>query len=111
MGENFTPNLDDIKGFINNPDFQEKLKTIMEYLPQNKDKDSENNNTSFEMDDSFLMMQKVKKMLDKKKDVDDPRINLLNAIKPYLKHSRQQQIDNYTKILNVTMFSQILKDE
>jgi len=41
---------------------------------------------------------------------DDKRINLLNALRPYMKSSRAESIDKAVRIIKLTKLSSILKD-
>lgn len=52
-----------------------------------------------EFDDNLEMIRKVKKVMEKVNTRNDPRINLLNAIKPFLNNKRQKRLGNCIKIL------------
>ncbi len=41
---------------------------------------------------------------------NDPRANLLNSLKPYLRDSKKGKLDNYMNLLNVTKIAEIMKD-
>ena len=41
---------------------------------------------------------------------DDPRANLLNSLKPYLRDSKKGQLDNYMNLLNVAKVAEIMKE-
>lgn len=41
---------------------------------------------------------------------DDPRSNLLNSLKPYLRDSKKGKLDNYMNLLNVAKIAEIMKD-
>ena len=38
----------------------------------------------------------------------DPRANLLNSLKPYLRDSKKNQLDNYMNLLNVAKIAEII---
>lgn len=40
----------------------------------------------------------------------DPRSNLLNSLKPYLRDSKKDKLDNYMNLLNVAKIAEIVKD-
>jgi len=69
---------------------------------------SDNNSGDFEMpDDSLKMMMKMKRVLDQQKTgQNDPAKNLLNAIKPFLKESRQERVGNCIKFLGMSKMLQ-----
>ena len=41
---------------------------------------------------------------------DDPRANLLNSLKPYLRDSKKEKLDNYMSLLNVAKIAEVMKD-
>jgi hypothetical protein len=41
---------------------------------------------------------------------DDPRANLLNSLKPYLRDSKKGKLDNYMNLLNVSKIAEIMKN-
>ena len=40
---------------------------------------------------------------------NDPRANLLNSLKPYLRDSKKSQLDNYMNLLNVSKIAELMK--
>ena len=53
------------------------------------------------------MSSVINKMKDNQ---NDPRANLLNSLKPYLRDSKKGQLDNYMNLLNVAKIAEIMKD-
>ena len=54
---------------------------------------------------------KMSSVINKMKDnQNDPRANLLNSLKPYLRDSKKNQLDNYMNLLNVAKIAEIMKD-
>lgn len=44
-------------------------------------------------------MMKIKRIMDSMKtNRDDPRANLLKSLKPYLKESRKEKVDQYIQL-------------
>ena len=41
---------------------------------------------------------------------NDPRANLLNSLKPYLREGKKDKLDNYMNLLNVTKIAEIMKE-
>ena len=58
-------------------------------------------NTIMKMSSVFQKMNNTK---------NDPRANLLNSLKPYLRDSKKGQLDNYMNLLNVAKIAEIMKD-
>lgn len=76
---------------------------------QNKSK-TENSTFDFsnlDMNTVIKMSSAINKMKDTK---NDPRANLLNSLKPYLRDSKKGQLDNYMNLLNVAKIAEIMKD-
>ena len=48
------------------------------------------------------MLFKMKSMIDTMNVKDDPRANLLGSLKPYLKESRKDKLDQYIQLLNMS---------
>ena len=43
-------------------------------------------------------------------NINDPRANLLNSLKPYLRDSKKNQLDNYMNLLNVAKIAEIINE-
>lgn len=75
---------------------------------------STNNNTNSNFDFSNIDMNTIMKMssvLGKMNNTkDDPRANLLNSLKPYLRDSKKNKLDNYINLLNVTKIAELMKE-
>lgn len=50
----------------------------------------------------FETIMKMKTIIDKMNTKDDPRSNLLQSLKPYLKDSRKSKIDQYIQLMNMS---------
>ena len=77
---------------------------------KNTESKTENNNFDFnnlDMNTVMKMTSAINKMKDTK---NDPRANLLNSLKPYLRDSKKGQLDNYMNLLNVAKIAEIMKD-
>lgn len=83
-------------------------------------KKSENSNTTvnFNSSDSnnfnidIETMLKIKKAMDKiNNNQNNPRTNLLLSLKPYLKPSRKDKVDQYIKLLNMENMLEIFKQD
>ena len=47
-------------------------------------------------------IMKMKSIIDKMNVKDDPRSNLLQSLKPYLKDSRKSKVDQYIQLMNMS---------
>ena len=62
-----------------------------------------NNNYSASQDSiDFDTIIKMKSIIDKINFKDDPRYKLLQSLKPYLKESRRNKIDQYVQLMNMS---------
>lgn len=56
------------------------------------------------------MLMKMKSIMDKmNNNKDDPRSNLLLSLKPYLKESRKDKVEQYIKLFNMSKVMDVLK--
>lgn len=62
--------------------------------------DNDNNTSTFNFDiNTMLKMKSIIEAMNSQKD--DPRANLLKSLKPYLKESRKEKVDQYIKIFSM----------
>ena len=76
----------------------------------NNNQNHETNNfdlNGIDMNTIMKMSSVLGKMNNSK---DDPRANLLNSLKPYLRNSKKGKLDNYMNLLNVAKIAEIMKD-
>ena len=76
-------------------------------MQNNETSNSENNNLNIDME----TMLKMKSIIDSmNKGQNDPRANLLRSLKPYLKPSRKEKVDQYIKMLNMSKVMELFND-
>lgn len=44
------------------------------------------------------------------KNKNDPRANLLNSLKPYLRDNKKEKLDSYVNLLNMSKIAEVLKN-
>ncbi|HEX2927255.1 MAG TPA: hypothetical protein VHP38_13520 [Ruminiclostridium sp.] len=76
---------------------------------------SEENNRSEEhpkadTDDLTDMTRMMKKAMNMLNTANDPRVNLLNAIKPYLNNKRQKKLQTCLKIIRIGSLTKVLDE-
>lgn len=69
-----------------------------------------NNNFDFSKLDMNTIL-KMKSVMEKLNDSNDPRTNLLYSLKPYLREERKEKLDQYANLLNVAKIADILKND
>lgn len=83
--------------------------STQEDYSQNVNSDSSNNFdfSNIDMDTIMKFSSVFGKMKNSK---NDPRANLLNSLKPYLRDEKKGKIDQYINLLNVSKIAEIMKD-
>lgn len=80
---------------------------------------SSNTNTNTTSSDSGFdfsnidinMLSKMSSIMGKMNNSkNDPRKNLLNSLRPYLRDSKRGKLDNYMNLLNVTQIAELMKN-
>lgn len=71
-----------------------------------------NSNNNFDMSgidmNTIMKMSSVFQKMNNTKN--DPRANLLNSLKPYLRDGKKEKLDNYMNLLNVSKIAEIMKE-
>lgn len=71
---------------------------------------SDNTNFNFNNIDMNTIL-KMKSVMENLNTNNDPRSNLLNSLKPYLRNSRKEKIDQYANLLNLAKIAELLKKD
>ncbi|HPD01675.1 MAG TPA: hypothetical protein PLA01_10055 [Acetivibrio sp.] len=79
-----------------------------ESVPKLKVKDEETGRNNFQ--DNAEMMRTVKVIMDRMQNMNDPRINLLTAIRPFLNNNRQKKLGNCIRLFQMTQLTKFMAD-
>lgn len=71
---------------------------------------SDNTNFNFNNIDMNTIL-KMKSVMEKLNTNNDPRSNLLHSLKPYLRDSRKEKLDQYANLLNFAQIAELLKKD
>ena len=64
--------------------------------------DSRTNSSNFDFNNIDInTMMKMKNIIEKMNNSSDPRSNLLQSLKPYLRNEKKDKLDQYSKILSL----------
>jgi hypothetical protein len=63
-----------------------------------------------EIDENMEMLRKVRRVMDRLNTNNDPRVNLLTAIKPFLNSNRQKKLGNCIKMIQMSSLTKIMDD-
>lgn len=75
--------------------------------PSNSSNNS--SNTGFNLDPETLM--KMTSIISAMNQKDNPGNNLLHSLKPYLRDSRKDKLDQYANLLNLSKIADVMKNE
>lgn len=105
-----------IKNFSNSNIDMNKVNDLLSSLKSTDKSSSSNDSSSSEsISDNNIdinTMLKIKEMMDKiNSSHNDKRSNLLLALKPYLRESRQTKLDQYMKLLNMAPLLEMFKND
>lgn len=76
----------------------------------NSGQTSSNSNFDFSNIDMNTIL-KMKSVMEKLNDKNDPRSNLLYSLKPYLREERKEKLDQYANLMNVAKIAELLKND
>ena len=96
----------------------DEMKNILSSLTSNtsEEKTDENNSSSENSSDTsstidFETILKMKTIMEKlNSNTKDPRSNLLLSLKPYLKDSRKEKIDQYIKLFGMSKVLEVFNN-
>lgn len=100
--------MDKLKGILNDPDTMQSLSEMMGSLGGSQQKKQAESETKAAQ--QMQMMMRVKDIMDRVNDTDDPRINLLTALRPYMRSKRASHMDRAIRMIQMTKITSILKD-
>lgn len=79
---------------------------------QNGQNNSNSSNNGFDFGNIDMnTVLKMKSVMEKMNNTNDPRSNLLYSLKPYLRETKQEKLEQYVNLLNVSKIADILKND
>ena len=126
--ENFTELFGKVSKMMENGEIPENIKNILNGSSSNFQQNSSNSsyNSNFESNSDtfpnssgdgnsfnidFETIMKLQQIMNSlKNEKNDPRTNLLMSLKPYLKDSRKQKIEQYINIFKMTKIIDLLNN-
>ena len=76
----------------------------------NKTDSNNTNNFDFSKIDMNTVM-KMTSVINKMNSTNDPRTNLLNSLKPYLREERKGKLEQYVNFMNVAKLAELFNSE
>ena len=94
---------------VNEGNIPDEMKNILSSLSSNGSSGNANSNGSSSSSSNssnpsidFETLMKMKSIMEKMNNNNDPRANLLLSLKPYLNESRKEKIDQYIKLFGMS---------
>lgn len=107
MSNNGSNNMD-----INNilsqvsPEMLNNFSNMMNSNNQSSPNSTAPNSNNFNIDMNTIM--KMKSVMDNMNSKNDPRANLLYSLKPYLRDSKKNKLDQYVNMLNISKIADMM---
>ena len=110
MSDDMSDIMSKLSGMLKNNEFPDDIKNMMNNFSNSNSQNSNSSDTdTSSIDfDTILKMKNIVDSMNKQKN--DPRANLLNSLKPYLRDEKKGKIDQYMNLLNVSKIAEIMKD-
>ena len=103
ISPNSTPDLNNILSQVS-PEMLNNLGSMLNSNNQANQSSSQNGN--FNLDMNTIM--KMKSIMANMNNKNDPRANLLYSLKPYLRDSKKEKLDQYVNLLNVSKIAELM---
>lgn len=73
---------------------------------------SNNSNNGFDFSNIDMnTIMKMSSVMNNLNNSNDPRSNLLQSLKPYLREGRKEKVDQYANLLNVAKIAELLRND
>ena len=56
-------------------------------------------------------IMKIKSVMEQMNNNNDPRSNLLQSLKPYLRDSKKEKLDQYANLINIAKVAELFKND
>ena len=103
---NSAPDLNNLLSQVS-PEMLSNLGNIMNSNNQSNQNASQNGNFNLDMN----TITKMKSIMENMNNKNDPRANLLYSLKPYLRDSKKDKLDQYVNLLNVSKIADIMNND
>ena len=101
---NVSPDMvNNLFNMLNNSNSSNNANNSSDSSNSNNNQSNENNSNGIDIE----TIMRMKSIIDKMNVKDDPRANLLQSLKPYLKESRQSKVDQYIQLMNMSKVMEV----
>lgn len=102
---NNNPDLNKILSQVS-PEMINNLNNMLNSNNQSNQDRSNNNSGNFNIDMNTIM--KMQSIMSNMNNKNDPRANLLYSLKPYLRDSKKEKLDQYVNLLNISKIAEMM---
>ena len=109
FSQNSTSQNMDINNILNqvSPEMLNNLSSILNSNSSNfSNSNSSSNQNNFNIDMNTIL--KMKSIMENMNSKNDPRANLLYSLKPYLRDSKKNKVDQYVNMLNISKIADFI---
>ena len=107
--QNSNPQNMDINNILNqvSPEMINNLSSILNSNSSNSsNSENSSNQNNFNLDMNTIL--KMKSIMENMNNKNDPRANLLYSLKPYLRDSKKNKVDQYVNMLNISKIADLM---
>lgn len=112
---NSNSNNNDLNNILSNvsPEMLNNLSSMLN--SNNSSSDNQNNNQNSNNSNNFNIdmntIMKMQKIMGNMNNKNDPRANLLYSLKPYLRDSKKDKLDQYVNLLNISKIADMMNND
>lgn len=104
--------IQNLSNMLNSQNSSKEVSNNFNNANNNSKSDSNSTNQGINFNNiSPEMIMKLSSVMNEMNNKNDSRANLLYSLKPYLRDSRKEKLDQYVNLLNISKIADILKDE
>lgn len=112
MLENFSKMMNSNQSATSNKNESSSNNSFTGNNKNSSDNKSSNNINNFDFSKIDMnTMMKMKSIMDKMNSGNDPRNNLLNSLKPYLREGRKEKLDQYANLMNMAKIAELFNNK
>lgn len=108
--ENMSDNIQALLSALTNTGNKEEHSPKSNEKATSKEDYKADNGEKTGIDDHSELLRQAKKVVNRFSQNNDPRINLLNAIRPFLNSHRQEKVSNCIKILHLSRIVNVMDE-
>lgn len=110
--QNFSSMMNQNNNSQNQPQNQSQSQNAHHTTSEQTQTTSNNSNNGFDFSNIDMnTIMKMSSVMNNLNNSNDPRSNLLQSLKPYLREGRKEKVDQYANLLNVAKIAELLRND